>query len=98
MISHIHHWSSYPGGHDWEDEPRIHNEPYGYELGDDPFDNQGQADYPYLILFIAIAGFTHFCHAHFRFDRRKQGEVFYHQRLTAFQIEDEIRELRKVKN
>lgn len=98
MHSHIHIFSSYAGGHDWEDEANIHDIPYGYELGDDPFENQGQLDYPYLILFFAIVGFTHFCHAHFRFDRRKIGEVFYHQRLTANQLEDEIRELRKLKH
>lgn len=98
MCSHIHIFSSYAGGHDWEDEANIHDIPYGYELGDDPFENQGQLDYPYLILFFAIVIFTHFCHAHFRFDRRKIGEVFYHQRLTANQLEDEIRELRKLKH
>ena len=47
-----------------------------------------------MLLFAAIIVFVHFCHAHFRFDRRKVGEVLYHQRLTAFQIEDEIRKIR----
>ena len=55
-------------------------------------------DYPYLIIFFAIVSFAHFCQAHFRYDRRKIGEVFYHQRLTANQLEDEIRELRKLKH
>ena len=78
----------------FEEDPKIHNEPYGYELGDDPFEEQGQGDYPWLLLFVGIISFVHFTHAHFRFDRRKQGEVLYHQRLTAFQIEDEIRKIR----
>ena len=44
---------------------------------------------------MAIIGFVHFLQAHFRFDKRKTAEVFYHQRLTAFQIEDEIRKIRE---
>ncbi len=56
----------------------MHDEPYGYELGDDPFEEQGQGDYPWMLLFAGIIVFTHFCHAHFRFDRRKTGEVLYH--------------------
>ena len=94
----MHIFSSYAGGHTWEHEPNIHNEPYGYELGDDPFENQGQLDYPALIIFFAIATFTFCMEAHFRYDRRKLGEVFYHQRLTANQLEDEIKELRKLKH
>lgn len=96
-FSHVHIFSSYAGGHTWEHEPNIHTEPYGYELGDDPFETQGQLDYPYMILFFAIISFTFFCQANLRYDRRKLGEVFYHQRLTANQLEDEIRELRKLK-
>jgi hypothetical protein len=55
-------------------------------------------DYPALIIFFAIATFTFCMEAHFRYDRRKLGEVFYHQRLTANQLEDEIKELRKLKH
>ena len=73
----------------------IYDEPYGYELGDDPFDPQGQADYPFLILYVAGVCFVHFIHSSMKFDRRKVGEVLYHQRLTAFQLEDEIKRLRK---
>ena len=69
--------------------------PYGYELGDDPFDASGSGDYPLLILFVAGIAFVHFAHAHFNFHRRYIGEVLYHQRLTALQIEDEIRARRK---
>jgi hypothetical protein len=68
----------------FEEDPKVHDEPYGYELGDDPFEEQGQGDYPWLLIFVGIISFVHFTHAHFRFDRRKTGEVLYHQRLTAF--------------
>jgi hypothetical protein len=46
-------------------------------------------------LFAGVICFVHFTHAHLRFDKKKTGEVLYHQRLTAFQIEDEIRRIRK---
>jgi len=95
LSSHQHIFSSYSHGHSWEEEHNIHDKPYGYELGDDPFEPQGQADYPYLILFCGIYAFVHFSHCHFRFDKRKTAEVFYHQRLTAFQIEDLIKAARK---
>ena len=78
----------------FEEDPKVHDEPYGYEVGDDPFEEQGAGDYPWLLLFIAFITFAHFSNAHFRFDNRKTGEVLYHQRLTAFQIEDEIRNIR----
>ena len=48
-----------------------------------------------MLLFIAVISFVHFSHAHFYFHRRHIGEVLYHQRLTALQIEDEIRDRRK---
>ena len=83
MLHHGHPFSSYAFSHTFEEEHAVHDEPYGYELGDDPFEAQGQADYPWLILFIAGISFAHFAHAHFKFDRRKTGEVMYHQRLTA---------------
>lgn len=88
-------FSGYPDGHTWEEEGNIHDLPYGYELGDDPFEPQGMGDYPYLLIFVGIISFCHFTHSHFRFDRRKIGEVLYHQRLTAFQIEDEIKARRR---
>ena len=48
-----------------------------------------------MLLFVGGIAFVHFTHCHFKFDRRKIGEVLYHQRLTAFQIEDAIKEARK---
>jgi hypothetical protein len=47
-------------------------------LGDDPFEPQGQGDYAYMLLFIGGIAFVHFTHCHFKFDRRKIGEVLYH--------------------
>jgi hypothetical protein len=88
-------FTSYSHGHDFEEEVGIHDEPYGYEVGDDPFDPQGHGDYPYMILYVAAVSFAHFMYSHMRFDRRKIGEVLYHQRLTAFQLEDEIKRLRR---
>ena len=94
LLHHGHVFSGYAFAQTFEEDPKLHDEPYGYELGDDPFEEQGQGDYPWLIVFASVIVFVHFCHAHFRFDRRKVGEVLYHQRLTAFQIEDEIRKMR----
>ena len=94
LLHHGHVFSAYAGAMTFEEDPKLHDEPYGYELGDDPFEEQGAGDYPWLLLFVGIICFVHFSHAHFRFDRRKIGEVLYHQRLTAFQIEDEIRKIR----
>jgi hypothetical protein len=34
----MHPFSSYAGSHTWEEEANIHDEPYGYEIGDDPFE------------------------------------------------------------
>jgi len=34
-FSHQLFFSGYPGGHSWEEEANVHDEPYGYELGDD---------------------------------------------------------------
>ena len=31
----MHPFSSYAFGHSWEEEANVHDEPYGYELGDD---------------------------------------------------------------
>ena len=84
LHNHQHIFSAYPGGHDFEEETRIHDEPYGYETGDDPFDPNGNGDYPMMLVFSGIVAFAHLQWAHFRFDNRKMGEVLYHQRLTAF--------------
>ena len=35
MFSHMHPFSGYAHAHTWEEEANIHDEPYGYELGDD---------------------------------------------------------------
>jgi len=37
-----------------------------------------------MLIFVFGVAFVHFTHSHFKFDRRKIGEVLYHQRLTAF--------------
>lgn len=95
LFSHHMTFTSYSHGHQWHEEHNIHDLPYGYEIHDDPFEPQGQGDYPYLLIFCGVIGFCHFAHSHFKFDRRKIGEVLYHQRLTAFQIEDEIKARRK---
>lgn len=41
FFSHTHIFSSYSHGHSFEEEHNVHDEPYGYELGDDPFEPQG---------------------------------------------------------
>ena len=33
--SHQHIFSTYAGGHSFEEEANVHDEPFGYELGDD---------------------------------------------------------------
>ena len=78
MHHHQHIFSAYPGGHTFEEETRVHDEPYGYELGDDPFDPHGNGDYPALIVLAGIFAFAHLTWAHFRFDNRRTGEVLYH--------------------
>ena len=87
----------FPGGHQYKDEPRISDEPFGYEVGDDPFETQGQSDYPAVIILFAILSFVHFIHSHFKMDNLKVGEILYHQRYTANQLEDEIKRLRALK-
>ena len=94
LLNHVHVFSSYAHGHTFEEELSIHDEPYGYATGDDPFDPHGQGDYVYLVIFSMGVSFIHFAHSHFRFDRRKIGEVFYHQRLVANQLDDKIRAAR----
>jgi hypothetical protein len=48
-----------------------------------------------MMLYFGITAFVTTLAFHFRFDKRKTSEVFYHQRLTAFQIEDELVALRR---
>ncbi len=95
LLHHDHCFSGYPYSHTFEEEHSVHDESYGYENGDDPFEPYGKGDYPYLIIFFMIIGFFHLNWAHFQFTHRKTGEVLYHQRLTAFQLEDEIRKIRE---
>ena len=42
----MHPSSGYAFGHTWEEEHNIHDEPYGYEFGD---------DVPYSLLIILLA-------------------------------------------
>ena len=37
-FSHQQIFSSYAHGHNFEEEANVHDLPYGYELGDDPFE------------------------------------------------------------
>ena len=64
------HFSGYRHFHDIPDEPGLFDEPYGYEHGDDPFDNSGKVAYPLLILTFGMIALAHFMHAHFRFDNK----------------------------
>lgn len=84
FFSHEYIFSPYSHAKLIVDEPNTHDEPYGYELGDDPFETHGHGDLPYIMVFMGVIAFTHTWMFHFRFDRRKTSEVFYHQRLTAF--------------
>mgnify|MGYP001166983553 CR=1 FL=1 len=38
-FSHQQIFSSYAHGHNFEEEANVHDLPYGYELGDDPFES-----------------------------------------------------------
>ena len=95
MFHHEYIFSPYSHANLIVNEPNTHDEPYGYELGDDPFDTHGHGDLPYLYLLAGIIGFTTTMAFHFRFDNRKLSEVFYHQRLTALQLEDELIAMRR---
>ena len=95
MFSHEYIFSPYSHANLIVDEPNTHDEPYGYEIGDDPFDAHGHGDYPFMVIFAGIITFCTTIAFHFRFDNRKLSEVLYHQRLTAFEIEDEIAKLRR---
>ena len=95
LNSHEYIFSPYSHANLIVNEPNTHDEPYGYEFGDDPFDTHGHGDMPYLMLYVAVMAFTTTMAFHFRFDRRKTSEVMYHQRLTALQIEDELVNMRR---
>ena len=94
MFHHEYIFSPYSHANLIVNEPNTHDEPYGYEHGDDPFDTHGHGDWPYLMIYFGTVAFMTVSLAHFRFDNRKTSEVYYHQRLTAFQLEDEILALR----
>merc|ERR1739844_627467 len=78
LYNHMHNFSGYGGAHSFEEEHNVHDMPYGYETGEDPFQPEGQGEYPYLIIFVAMIAFVHFSHAHLYFHRRHLGEVLYH--------------------
>ena len=50
---------------------------------------------PFLYIYFGIIALTSVWAFHFRFDKRKTSEVWYHQRLTALQLEDELVALRR---
>ena len=95
FYSHEYIFSPYSHAQLIVNEPHTHDEPFGYALGDDPFDSHGHGDMPFLMLFMGTIAFTSVAAYHFRFDKRKISEVLYHQRLTAFQIEDELVSMRR---
>ena len=86
--------SSHIGGNLSWDEPMHHDEPYGYEREDDPFEPHGKLDAPFLYLLLGTLLFVHFNYTAFR-PQFNIAEREMHQRITMNQIEDGIRELRK---
>ena len=78
MFHHEYIFSPYSHANLIVNEPNTHDEPYGYELGDDPFDTHGHGDKPYIYIFVGIVAFTTMMTVHWRFDNRKLSEVFYH--------------------
>ncbi len=94
-LSHEYIFSPYSHANLIVNEPNTHDEPYGYELGDDPFETHGHGDLPYTIVWAGIFIFSITYIGFFHFDNRRMSEVLYHQRLTAFQLEDEIKSLRR---
>ena len=90
MFHHEYIFSPYSHANLIVNEPNTHDEPYGYEFGEDPFDAHGHGDMPYLMIFAGSITFISMINMMFRFDKRKTSEVLYHQRLTALQIEDEL--------
>ena len=49
MLHHEYIFSPYSHAKLIVDEPNTHDEPFGYENGDDPFDTHGHGDWPYLL-------------------------------------------------
>ena len=76
------------------DDPYVHPESYGYVHGEDPFNPKGETNSIEIIVLLLVAAYLFFEHNSMKADMVKLGEIFYHQRLTAFMIEDEIRRLR----
>lgn len=58
-------------------------------------DHRSQVELPYLHLFFGFTMLMYVASFMLKFDNKKRAEVLYHTRLTANQIEDEIRELRE---
>ena len=87
------YFSSYAFAHQTKDDP-VHDLPYGYEMGDDPFDTQGRADYYIYLMFFGGWALLHTLYCHVRFVKGRVGEDLFHQRLVAGQIEDRIRKIR----
>ena len=81
-------------GHLSHEEPLLHDEPYGYERSDDPFEPHGKFDAPLLFLVMGMVTFIHFNFTHFNFFHQRPGTVMMHQRITAGMLEDEIRKIR----
>ena len=90
--------SSHPGGHLSYEEEFTHDEPYGYEIWDDPFDPTGKLTFPLLLFVFGTIFFIHFNFVHFNFLRAKKSEIWMHQRLTAGMLEDKIRHYREAGN
>ncbi|CAI2380548.1 unnamed protein product [Moneuplotes crassus] len=91
-------FSSHAGGHLTYEEEFTHDEPYGYERGEDPFDPTGNGVLPLLLFFCGGALFIHFNFVHFNFFRVKKSEIMMHQRITAGMLEDKIRHYRREGN
>ena len=87
LVHYEHIVSGYEGGHA-VDEDQLFDEPFGYEQGDDPFDTQGKADYPFLLAFFGAIMLIHFNHWLFTFDKSDFGGKLYHQKLVADELED----------
>ena len=87
--------SAHPGGVLTYDEPGLYDEKYGYWLGDDPFETSTKSHYPLLMVLFGFFLMAHFHFQYFRHHQRDPAENQWHQRLTAFNLEDRIREIRK---
>lgn len=95
MFNSEHIVSGHHGGHLTHEEELVHDEPYGYIRGDDPYEPHGRADQPLLFLALGFIIFIHFTYTHFNFSREKISQKHLHQRITAGMLEDKIREIRE---